>query len=90
MYSEEFITEAIPCKLVGMNATMMTEYIKFVANRLLLQFGYNPIYAGGSLPANLALRKTTLPTISEACDFSAYWMLDNGNPNFGLPIVLIL
>jgi ribonucleoside-diphosphate reductase subunit M2 len=31
----EFITEAIPCKLIGMNSDAMITYIKFVANRLL-------------------------------------------------------
>ena len=31
----EFITEAIPCKLIGMNSVAMIQYIKFVANRLL-------------------------------------------------------
>lgn len=31
----EFITEAIPCKLIGMNSDAMILYIKFVANRLL-------------------------------------------------------
>ena len=34
----EFITEALPCKLIGMDSVAMTEYIKFVANRLLKQF----------------------------------------------------
>jgi ribonucleoside-diphosphate reductase beta chain len=46
----EFITEAIPCRLVGMNATFMSQYIKFVANRLLKQFGYDPIYPGVTQP----------------------------------------
>ena len=31
----EFITDAIPCKLIGMNSEAMIQYIKFVANRLL-------------------------------------------------------
>jgi len=35
----EFITEALPCKLIGMDADSMTEYIKFVAQRLLTQLG---------------------------------------------------
>jgi ribonucleotide reductase beta subunit family protein with ferritin-like domain len=35
----EFITEAIPCQLIGMNARDMQEYIRFVANRLLKQLG---------------------------------------------------
>ena len=40
----EFITESIPCKLIGMNDDNMIQYIKFVADRLCLQFGYNKIY----------------------------------------------
>jgi ribonucleotide reductase beta subunit family protein with ferritin-like domain len=35
----EFITEAIPCQLIGMNANEMQQYIRFVANRLLQQLG---------------------------------------------------
>ena len=40
----EFICEALPCKLIGMNAELMTQYIKFVADRLSLQLGYKKIY----------------------------------------------
>ena len=35
----EFITEALPCRLFGMDSDSMREYIKFVANRLLKQLG---------------------------------------------------
>ena len=35
-----FITEAIPCRLIGMNAALMTSYIEFVADRLVVQLGY--------------------------------------------------
>jgi ribonucleotide reductase beta subunit family protein with ferritin-like domain len=35
----EFITEALPVRLIGMNETMMKEYIKYVANRLCVQLG---------------------------------------------------
>ena len=41
---KEFITEALPCKLIGMNATLMKQYIEFVADRLMLQLGYDKIY----------------------------------------------
>jgi ribonucleoside-diphosphate reductase subunit M2 len=41
---KEFIVESIPCKLIGMNSALMTEYIEFVADRLMLQLGYNKIY----------------------------------------------
>ena len=40
----EFICDALPCRLIGMNSQMMTQYIQFVADRLCLQLGYNKIY----------------------------------------------
>jgi len=40
----EFICEALPCKLIGMNAELMTQYIQFVADRLCIQLGYKKIY----------------------------------------------
>ena len=40
----EFICQALPCKLIGMNADLMTQYIKFVADRLVVQLGYKKIY----------------------------------------------
>ena len=41
---KEFITEAIPCRLIGMNSKLMLQYIEFVADRLCLQLGYDKIY----------------------------------------------
>ena len=40
----EYICEALPCRLIGMNSQMMTQYIQFVADRLAVQLGYNKIY----------------------------------------------
>lgn len=40
----EFITESIPCNMLGMNAILMTQYIRYVADRLLVQLGYNRIW----------------------------------------------
>ena len=40
----EFITESIPCNLLGMNAELMSQYIKFVADRLIVQLGYEKLY----------------------------------------------
>ena len=40
----EFICEALPCRLIGMNSIMMTQYIQFVADRLLIQLGYKKIF----------------------------------------------
>ena len=41
---KEFITESLPCRLVGMNSNMMSQYIEFVADRLLTQLGHPKIY----------------------------------------------
>jgi len=41
---KEFITEAIPCRMIGMNSKLMVQYIEFVADRLLLQLGYDKVY----------------------------------------------
>jgi ribonucleotide reductase beta subunit family protein with ferritin-like domain len=40
----EFICDALPCSLIGMNARDMTQYIQFVADRLLLQLGQPKLY----------------------------------------------
>ena len=41
---KEFITEALPCRLIGMNSVLMGQYIDFVADRLLLQLGCKKYY----------------------------------------------
>ncbi len=41
---KEFITEALPVDLLGMNARLMKQYIEFVADRWLVELGYNKIY----------------------------------------------
>ena len=41
---QEFICEALPCRLIGMNAKLMNQYIEFVADRLVVQLGYDKIY----------------------------------------------
>lgn len=40
----EFITQSLPCSLIGMNARDMTTYIQFVADRLAVQFGIPKIW----------------------------------------------
>ena len=41
---KEFICEALPCRLIGMNQDNMKQYIEFVADRLVVQLGYEKIY----------------------------------------------
>jgi ribonucleotide reductase beta subunit family protein with ferritin-like domain len=39
-----FVCDAIPVSLLGMNAEMMSQYIEYVADRLMLSLGHQKIY----------------------------------------------
>lgn len=41
---QEFLTEALPVSLIGMNCTLMSQYIEFVADRLLGELGVDRVY----------------------------------------------
>ena len=41
---KEFITDALPVALIGMNAKLMQQYIEFVADRWLVELGYSKIF----------------------------------------------
>nr|XP_045599668.1 ribonucleoside-diphosphate reductase subunit M2 B-like [Procambarus clarkii] len=41
---QEFLTDALPMKLIGMNCDLMGKYIEFVADRLLFELGYKKLY----------------------------------------------
>jgi ribonucleoside-diphosphate reductase beta chain len=41
---KEFVTDALPVNLIGMNAKLMQQYIEFVADRLLVELGNEKIY----------------------------------------------
>ena len=43
-YEKEFIIDSLPCKLIGMNSDLMSQYIEFVADRLLVSLGYQKIW----------------------------------------------
>lgn len=60
----EFICDALPCRLIGMNSDLMTQYIKFVADRLSLQLGYDKIYN-----ANNVFSFMELISLSSKCNF---------------------
>lgn len=45
---KEFICDALPCRLIGMNSVLMSQYIEFVADRLTVQLGYDKIYHSGN------------------------------------------
>ena len=41
---KEFVSDALPVKLIGMNSDLMCQYIEFVADRLLVSLGNDKIY----------------------------------------------
>jgi ribonucleoside-diphosphate reductase beta chain len=41
---QEFVTDALPVNLIGMNAKLMNQYIEFVADRLIVSLGYPKVY----------------------------------------------
>lgn len=43
-FEKEFVTDALPVSLIGMNSGLMTEYIEFVADRLLVSLGNEKFY----------------------------------------------
>jgi hypothetical protein len=44
----EFVVDALPVELIGMNSSMMCDYIKFCADRLLIALGYQRHYKTGN------------------------------------------
>ncbi len=48
MFEKEFVTDALPVSLIGMNAEMMCEYIECVADRLLNSLGCDKVYGTGN------------------------------------------
>lgn len=41
---KEFVSDALPVELIGMNSTLMKQYIEFVADRLLAALGVSKVY----------------------------------------------
>ncbi|KAM9339613.1 ribonucleoside-diphosphate reductase subunit M2-like [Symphorus nematophorus] len=50
---QEFLTEALPVKLIGMNCELMKQYIEFVADRLMLELGFNKSPNTPSVPEHI-------------------------------------
>ena len=41
---KNFINDSIPCAMIGMNSDLMSQYIEYVADRLIVQLGYAKYY----------------------------------------------
>lgn len=78
---KEFILEALPCKLIGMDSEKMSEYIEFVADRILKQLGVQPIWNTKNpfdFMENLALDGKTNFFEKRVGDYSKF--ADNSGP----------
>lgn len=78
---KEFICEAIPCKLIGMNSVLMSQYIEYVADILLMQLGYEELW-GAKNPfdfmAQISLQNNSNFFEKKVTEYSsAYYKVDN-------------
>lgn len=55
----QFICEALPCSLLGMNARLMSQYIRFVSNELLISLNCDPLYPDVTNPFDFMTRIST-------------------------------
>ena len=82
----EFITEALPCKLIGMDAESMVEYIKFVAQRLLSQLGVTKHVIKASNPfdwmENISLEGKTNFFEKRVGDYSKHMVVEGDGVRF--------
>ena len=80
-----FITQALPCKLIGMDAQEMTQYIQFVADRLMNQFGELPIYNSKNpfdWMENISLEGKTNFFEKRVGDYSKHMVIDGDSIRF--------
>ena len=88
-YEKEFIIESLPCKLIGMNSDFMSQYIEFVADRLLLSLGYQKIW-NSKLPdsfdfmENLSLLGKTNFFEKRVGEYAKAGVMDSGEVSFNL------
>lgn len=89
-FEKEFIVESLPCRLIGMNADMMTQYIEFVADRLLLMLGYQEHYKSAnpfSFMENISIQGKTNFFEKKVSEYSISGFeekTDNNNGKLGL------
>jgi ribonucleotide reductase beta subunit family protein with ferritin-like domain len=81
----QFITKALPCKLIGMDAAEMTQYIQFVADRLMAQLGEAPIYESKNpfdWMENISLEGKTNFFEKRVGDYSKHMVADGDGVRF--------
>lgn len=81
----EFINDALSCRLIGMNNMLMQEYIQFVADRLSVQLGGDKIY-GSKNPfdwmENISVERKTNFFEDRVSEYSLATKMDNNDDAF--------
>lgn len=84
---KEFITEALPIRLIGMNADLMKQYLEFVTDRLLVSLGYEKEY-GSKNPfdfmENIALEGKTNFFERRVGEYQKAGILNKSGDNFSI------
>ena len=81
----EFINEALSCRLIGMNSMLMQQYIEFVADRLSLQLGGDKIYESKNpfdWMENISIENKTNFFEKRVSDYSLATKIDNKEDAF--------
>ncbi|CAJ0637696.1 14779_t:CDS:1, partial [Entrophospora sp. SA101] len=81
---QEFLTDALPCNLIGMNATLMKRYIEFVADRLLVSLNC-PKYYKSENPFDfmdlISLQGKTNFFEKRVSEYQKAGVMSNGDPS---------
>ncbi|XP_076038755.1 ribonucleoside-diphosphate reductase subunit M2-like [Oratosquilla oratoria] len=84
---QEFLTEALPVNLIGMNCELMKQYIFFVADHLVVELGYGKVY-GVENPfdfmENISLEGKTNFFEKRVGEYKKMGVVDGGSRNFTL------
>ena len=82
---KRFVCEALPVKLIGMDSEKMTQYIEYVADRLMKQIGYKPVW-GSSCPfdwmQNISLEGKTNFFEKRVGDYSKHIIAEGDSVRF--------
>lgn len=82
---KEFVCDALPVKLIGMDSDKMSQYIEFVADRILKQCGFRPVW-GSTCPfdwmQNISLEGKTNFFEKRVGDYSKHIMLEGDSVRF--------
>ena len=82
---KNFILDALPCKLIGMNSEKMSDYIEYVADRLLKQLDFEPLWNAKNpfdFMENISLDGKTNFFEKRVGDYAKFGVEDNTSISF--------